>query len=146
MAIGPDTLAVGLGERKVARARAGGDDNVLGLELGRLAVRAATLSLPFAVIFPSPITTAILFFFIRCVTPWLSCLATARLRATTSARSKDGFSAKTVGVGMLQVEHLGRAQQRLGRDAAPVQTNPAEVLALEIAVLRPSCAARIAAT
>ena len=40
VAIGPDALAVGLGERQVARAGAGGDDDVLGGELGRLAVRA----------------------------------------------------------------------------------------------------------
>ena len=39
VAIGPDALAVGLGERQVARARAGGDDDVLGGELGGLAVR-----------------------------------------------------------------------------------------------------------
>src|SRR5918993_253539 len=41
---------------------------------------AVTVILPGAVIVPSPMCTAILFFFIRCVTPWLSCLATARLR------------------------------------------------------------------
>src|SRR5262249_44246732 len=29
------------------------------------------------------------------------------------------------------LEHLGRAQQRLGRDAAPVEADPAEVLALD---------------
>ena len=40
VAIGPDALAVGLGERQVARPRAGGDDDVLGGELGRLAVGA----------------------------------------------------------------------------------------------------------
>ena len=34
VAVGPDALAVGLGEGQVARARAGGDDDVLGCELG----------------------------------------------------------------------------------------------------------------
>ena len=38
VAIGPDALAVGLGERQLARARAGGDDDVLADKLGRLAV------------------------------------------------------------------------------------------------------------
>ena len=52
----------------------------------------ATDSLPLPVSFPSPITTAILFFFIRCATPWFNCFATARLRATTLAMSNDGFS------------------------------------------------------
>jgi hypothetical protein len=45
-----------------------------------------------------------------------------------------------------QVEHLGRAQQRLGRDAAPVQADAAQILALDDRDLRPSCAPRIAAT
>ena len=34
VAIGPDALAVRLGEGQVAGARAGGDDDVLGLQLG----------------------------------------------------------------------------------------------------------------
>ena len=38
VAVGPDALAVGLGERQVAGAGAGRDDDVLGGELGRLAV------------------------------------------------------------------------------------------------------------
>ena len=46
VAIGPDALAVGLGERQVARPRAGRDDDVLGRELGRLAVAPVTVSLP----------------------------------------------------------------------------------------------------
>ena len=48
VAVGPDALAVGLGERQVARPRAGGDDDVLGGELGRLAVRAGDRQLAFA--------------------------------------------------------------------------------------------------
>jgi len=34
-----------------------------------------------------------------------------------------------------QVEHLSRAQQRLGRDATPVEADPAQVLALDEADL-----------
>src|SRR5438045_4711503 len=47
MAISPDLLAVGLGERQVARPGASRDDDVLGLKLGFLPVgsRAAELAL-----------------------------------------------------------------------------------------------------
>ena len=38
VAIGPDALAVGLGERQLARPGAGGDDDMLGGKLGGLAV------------------------------------------------------------------------------------------------------------
>ena len=54
---------------------------------------AVTVSLPGAVSTPVPKCTAILFFFIRCVTPWLSCLATPRERFTTAPRSALIFSA-----------------------------------------------------
>ena len=48
--------------------------------------------------------------------------------AKVVARSRG----KAIGVGMLHVvEYLGRAQQRLGRDAAPVEAYPAEILALD---------------
>ncbi len=46
-----------------------------------------TVSLPLAPSFASPITTAILFFFIRNPTPPESCLATARERLTTASMS-----------------------------------------------------------
>ena len=46
--------------------------------------------------------------------------------------------AEAVGVGVLHVvEHLGRAQQRLGRDAAPVEADAAEQLALDDRGLEP---------
>ena len=83
VAIGPDALAVGLGERQLARPRAGGDDDVLGGELGRLAVRGDASACPAPVSLPSPMCTAILLRFIRPVTPWFICAATSRLRATT---------------------------------------------------------------
>ena len=54
---------------------------------------AVTVILPGAMIWPVPICTAILFFFIKCVTPWFSCLATARLRATTAGKSACTLSA-----------------------------------------------------
>ena len=46
---------------------------------------------PFSV--PVPMNTVILFFFIRCVTPWFSCLATPRERATTAPMSARTLSA-----------------------------------------------------
>ena len=46
--------------------------------------------------------------------------------------------AQAIGLGMLHVvEHLGRAQQRLGRDAAPVEADAAEILALDDRGLEP---------
>jgi hypothetical protein len=52
-----------------------------------------TLRTPLPLRLPSPSTTVILFFFIRPLTPALSCPATLRLRSTILARSKLGFSA-----------------------------------------------------
>ena len=46
-----------------------------------------TVILPLPASFASPITTAILFFFIRKPTPPESCLATARERLTTASMS-----------------------------------------------------------
>ncbi len=46
-----------------------------------------TLILPLPASFASPITTAILFFFIRKPTPLDSCFATPRDRLTTASRS-----------------------------------------------------------
>jgi hypothetical protein len=44
----------------------------------------------------------------------------------------DILSGEAVILGMLHiVENLRRAQQRLGRDAAPVEANPAEVFTLD---------------
>src|SRR5947199_63560 len=47
MPVGPDALAVGLGERQIARPRARCDDDVLCGELGRLSVRAGDAELSF---------------------------------------------------------------------------------------------------
>ncbi len=87
VAIGPHALAVGRGEGQIARPRAGGDDDVLGGELLFALVAPFTVRLVAPGQRALPMCTAILFFFIRCVTPWLSCLATPRLRFTTASRS-----------------------------------------------------------
>ncbi|PAV92831.1 hypothetical protein WR25_24903 [Diploscapter pachys] len=52
-----------------------------------------TLSLPLPVSVPKPSTTVTLFFFIRPLTPALSCPATLRLRSTILPRSKPTLSA-----------------------------------------------------
>ena len=50
---------------------------------------SVTVRAPGPVSLPVPMCTTTLFFFIRCVTPWLSCLATPRERLTTAARSAE---------------------------------------------------------
>ncbi len=92
-----------------------------------------TASLPLPASLASPSNTVTLFFLSRKPTPRLSCWATPRLRLTTAAASKRGLSAarpKLVGVAH-QLEDLGGAQQRLGRDAAPVEADAAQMLALD---------------
>ena len=90
--IGPDEFLVRLDTGKDARARAGRDDDVLGL-VGAGAerafrvlrsCRAFTVTFPGASIAASPQITATLFFFIRKPTPSLRRLATARERFTTA--------------------------------------------------------------
>ena len=57
----------------------------------------------------------------------------ARLRLTTAAAVEARVvagEAEAVGV-LHQLADLGRAQQRLGRDAAPVQADAAQMLALD---------------
>ena len=142
VAIGPDALAVGLGERQVAGPGAGRDDDVLGVQLGRLAVGSGDRQLALAVSVPSPITTAILFFFIRCVTPWLSCFATARLRATTLAKiERRLLVAEAVGVGVLHIVKISaeRSSALVGMQPQLRQIPPSSSRST-IAVLRPSCA------
>ena len=98
-----------------------------------------TASLPLPASRASPSMTVTLFFFRRCPTPRESCCATCRERLTTAA----GVEAQVVGLEaeLLQVVHevedLGRAQQRLGRDAAPVEADAAQMLALDEAGLHP---------
>ena len=69
----------------------------------------------------------------------LSCLATPA--AALHHRLKIGlypFGNQAIILGVLHVvEDLGRAQQRLGRDAPPVEADPAEQLALDDRGLQP---------
>ena len=92
-----------------------------------------TVTLPGASIAASPQITVTLFFFIRKPTPSLSRFDTARERFTTApASNADLLGREPVVLGVLHVVvDLGRAQQRLGRDAAPVQADAAEIGALD---------------
>ena len=133
VAVGPDALAVGLGERKVARPRAGSDDDVLGGKLGRLAVGAGHGELALRGDLPLAHVHGdlVLLHQVRDALIELLCDgAAARHDLGDVEAGLDRF--ETVGVGMLDlVEDLGRAQQRLGRDAAPVEADAAKVLALD---------------
>ena len=77
--------------------------------------------------------TVILCFLIRKATPFESCAATLRERSTIFAK----IEAKIVGreaefvQPVHQVPDFGGAQQRLGRNAAPVQADAAELFALD---------------
>ena len=74
-----------------------------------------------------------LFFFIRKATPFDSCLATARERATTlSASKRMSFAENPNSIEMVQqMIDLRAAQQRLGRNAAPIEADAAELIALD---------------
>ena len=89
--------------------------------------------LPGASITASPQITGTLFFFIRKPTPLFIRPATARERLITAAGSKlTVLGREPVVLGVLHVvEDLRRAQQRLGRDAAPVRADAAEEVALD---------------
>ena len=94
---------------------------------------ASTTSLLAETNLPEPMCTSILFFFIRPVTPLLSCPATPRERWTMAPRSALTLSrGQAIVLGVLHlVKHFGRTQQRLGRDAAPVEADAAQILALD---------------
>ena len=101
--------------------------------MGASAFDAFTVTLPGASIVASPQMIEILFFFIRKPTPSFSRFDTPRERLTTAAGSKPTFVGRQpVVLGVLHIViDLGRAQQRLGRDAAPVQADAAEMIALD---------------
>ena len=138
VAVGPDQIAVGLQPRQLTRPRAGGDDDVFGGQrLGALV--GFDLDLAFArelglahdrgdfVLFKQALDAAI------------------HLRRDAARALDDGVEIKA-DVARRQTEFLGavhlvidlgRAQQRLRRDAAPVQTNPAQIFALDTGHLEP---------
>src|SRR5262245_27859090 len=138
--IGPDQLLVGLEAGQHPRPRAGGDDDVLGLiaaggerAFGRLRRDRRHRDLAWRLD--------------RRHAPDYGDLVLAHqeadaivesLRYGTRALHHGGrivgdlFRREAVILGMLQVMvDLGRAQQRLGGDAAPVQADAAEIIALD---------------
>ncbi|MPL73135.1 hypothetical protein SDC9_18928 [bioreactor metagenome] len=141
--VGPDQIAIGLEPRQAARTGAGGEDDVLrgqlfhallgldrdeaGLGQGGLAHHHGDLVL------------------------LQQMRDAARQLLRDPARARDdrvkiiadplGLQAEFLGA-VHQMEDLGRAQQRLGRDAAPVQADAAQMLALDHRDVQPElCAA-----
>ena len=132
VAIGPDQLAVGLDARKLPRARAGRQDDVRRLQRGdRLAVllhRQRLLARQLAVAVEH--RDLVLAHQMRDARRKLLRHRARPLHHLVEFEVRlDGGEAEVRQM-VQQVIDLGRAQQRLGRDAAPVQADAAEVLAL----------------
>ena len=134
--IGPDQFLVGLQPRQHARPRAGGEDDVLGL-IGALAQRAlrrldgGLLHRDLAGrvdrgVAPDHRHLVLLHQEADAVIEAFRDAARARHHGLRIER--DFFGGQPVILGVLHVVvDLGRAQQRLGRDAAPVQADAAEI-------------------
>ena len=133
VAIGPDAFAVGLGERQVAGAGTGGEDDVFGGELGLLAVLGDGQ-------FVRRGQRAVAHVHVDLVLLHQMRDALIELLGDRAAAGDDlgevggrrAPGAEAKGVGMVHVmEDFGRAKQCLGRDAAPVEADAAEILALD---------------
>src|SRR5690606_22929165 len=138
MPIGPHALAVGRRERQVALPRAGRDDDMLGGE--RL---AALLALHFELPGRGHPALAhvhgdlvLLHQVSDALVELLRHPARALHHCLKSGLYLLGNEAILLGV-LHVVINLGRAQQRLGRDAPPVEADPAEQLALDDRGLEP---------
>ena len=138
--ISPDQLLVRLEAGQHARPRTGSDDDVFGLigagpsaPFGASLLDAFTVTLPGASMDASPQITETLFFFIRKPTPSLSRFDTPRERFTMARRVvADIVGCEPIVLGVLHVmEDLRRAQQRLGRDAAPIEADASQIIALD---------------
>ena len=138
--IGPDQFLVGLQAGQHARPRAGGDDDVLGLigaraerALRRLALRGLHGHLAGRVddgLAPDDRHFVLLHQEADAVVEPLGDGARALDHGGRVVADIVGFEPIILGV-LHVVENLGRAQQRLGRDAAPVQADAAEIIALD---------------
>ena len=132
--VGPDQPAVGLEPRQRARPRAGGDDDVLGLDIGqRLAALARHGDAPL----PSQPRRAVDHLDLvlahqigDAVRQPLGHFAAALDHARKIEADIVGGEPELGGAPHRCVK-LGGAQQRLGRDAAPVEADAAEMLALD---------------
>ena len=135
----PDALAVGLGERQVAGARAGRNDDVLGRQLGRRAVvghgqRGRRRQRAIAHVHGD----LVLFHQVRDALVELLCDTARPLHHRVQIGGRGPLDLQAVILGVLHiVQHFCRPQQRLGRDAPPVEADAAEVLALDNGRLEP---------
>src|SRR5271163_808907 len=88
--------------------------------------------LPAPARFASPGTTTILFFFIRKPTPFDNCCATFRERSTIFAISNLKLSALKPNSFRRCIRcQISEDQQRLGRDAAPIEADAAQPVSLD---------------
>ena len=128
---------------------AGGNHDVLVLTVCALPSAPVTSTLPAPRIFPLPISTWILFFFIRNSTPLTlrrSPAVEIHHRGEIEFRRGDGNAHPGEGVRRL-LEHFGGVQQRLRRHAATLRRVPPSVgFFSTTATFMPSCAARTAQT
>ena len=138
--IGPHQFLVRLEAGQHARPRAGGDDDVLGLiragaerALRRFALGGLHRHLAGRVdrrLAPDDRHFVLLHQEADAVVEPLRDGARARDHGLRVVADIVGFQPIVLGV-LHVVENLGRAQQRLGRDAAPVEANAAEIIALD---------------
>ena len=139
--IGPDQLLVGLEPRQHARPRAGGDDDVLGLIAARARARPSaprpsdvfTVTLPGASIdglAPDHRDLVLLHQEADAVVEALRHAARALHHGLRVVADIVGRQPVVLGV-LHVVKDFRRAQQRLGRDAAPVQADAAEIGSLD---------------
>ena len=107
-----------------------------------------TLIFPFSRIVASPIKDFTLFFFNKCVTPWFSCLEIPRDRFITDCKSKDIFSALNPNSFARCIRWKISADRNIAFVGIQPQLRqiPPICSFSTIAVLRPNCALRMAAT
>ena len=132
MAIGPDALAVGLGKRQIAGAGTGCNDDMFRGE-GFSPLLALHFKLAGGQQFALAHMHGDLVLFHQVGDPLIKLLGhTPAARNHRAQIGADLLRRQTVVLGVLhKVENLGRTQQRLGGDTAPVEADPAEQFALD---------------
>ena len=132
MAVRPDALAVGLGERQVARAGAGGDHDVLGFQLDGL-VALLDRQLALAGQRTEALDHRDLVLLHQAFDAGIE--LPRHLAAAIDDLAKveaDIVRLQPIGIGVGHIViDLRRAQQRLGRDAAPVEADAAQSFTLD---------------
>ena len=131
--VAPDQLAVGLQPGQLTGARTGGQDDVLGLQRLLAALDELDRELALAGELGLAVEDGDLVLLEQ------EADAAAQLLRHAAAALDHGRGIEAGVVGgeaearrvAHQLQHLGRAQQRLGRDAAPVEADAAQMLALD---------------